>query len=235
MESYWKLIENYVPFHHLYYRINLFEELQQVTEFSPAETRLPQAHHVNLSLIRSFIPLSGTDGKLRAVKYLGSPERHEERSSMVFHPFTNLAINTRHPHRGFLCGSVQGWHGYPLWCRLTLALRCSPPSCHLHLSPCSPLERAGWASPLSCRDFWSYNGFWLSRSSHHVTFNLLLCHQGRCHLFTWRYELVSVHFPSSQNCAVFLYSSASQLQWVLQGLSHVTHTMSWVFSGVHIL
>lgn len=131
------------PFTILYYCINLFEELQQVTEFSPAETLLPQAHRVNLPLIRSFIPLSGTDGKLRAVKCLGSPERPEERSSMVFHPFPNLAINTRRSHRGFLGGSVQGCHGYPLCCRLTLALRCSPPSCHLHLSPCSPLETAG--------------------------------------------------------------------------------------------
>lgn len=79
------------PFTILYCCINLFKELQQVTEFSPAETLLPQAYHVTLPLIRSFISFSGTDGRLRAVKYLGFPEGLEEWSSMVFHPFTNLA------------------------------------------------------------------------------------------------------------------------------------------------
>lgn len=74
------------PFTVLYYCINLFKELQQVTEFSPAGTLLPQAFAANLALIRSFIPFSRTDGRLRALKYLGFPERPEEWSSMVCIP-----------------------------------------------------------------------------------------------------------------------------------------------------
>lgn len=89
-----------LPFPILYYCIKLLRELQQVTEFSPAETLLPRAHHVNLPLIRSFIPFSGTDGRLRAVKYSGSPGTPEEEPST---PFPKAVV----PIEGS-CGAVPG-------------------------------------------------------------------------------------------------------------------------------
>lgn len=100
----------------------------------------------------------------------------------------------------------QIWHQYQLFpSRLSVMIHVGLtvfpsflllPSFFLHLS--SPMEVLGWAGHLSCKDFWSYNGFWLSRSTHHILFNLLLWYQSRCHLFTRLYEPVSVHFPSSQ-------------------------------------
>lgn len=107
----------------LYYCINLFKELQQVTEFSPAGTLLPQAFAVNLTLIRSFIPLSRTDGRLRALKYLGSPGRPEEWFSMVCTP---SQVQPSIPVLPFEAGCAgPAWMPFLLpvvCCRLLLAL-----------------------------------------------------------------------------------------------------------------
>lgn len=181
----WKVTENLwkimFPFAILYYCTNLFKELHQVTEFSPADTLLPQAYHVNLPLIRSFIPFSGTDGRLRAVKYLGSPERpekHPPRSSNPSQIQSSIPVSPVEafcecPFKGNVdilsaaCGVRQAHFGLTVFpCLLP------PPSSSMYLSSC--MEVMGWAALLSCKDFWSCDGFWLSSSAHHILFNLLL-------------------------------------------------------------
>lgn len=124
------------PFTIPYYCIKLLRELQQVTEFSPAETLLPPAYHVNLPLIRSFIPFSGTDGMLRAVKHSGSPGTPEEESST---PFPRAVM----PIEGS-CGAVPG-QGV---CSL-LPGEC----CRLSLQ-CSHLPQEPWGSAqVTCPSF----------------------------------------------------------------------------------
>lgn len=136
------------PFTILYYCINLFKELHQVTEFSPAETLLP--HHVNLPLLKSFIPFSGTDGRLRAVKYLGSSERPEEHplwsstpsQVQLSIPVIPIEAFCEGPFKGNVdilsaaCGVLQAHVGLMVFPSLLL-----PPSFSLHLS--SPMEVAG--------------------------------------------------------------------------------------------
>lgn len=90
------------------------------------QTLMPQAYAVNLTLIRSFIPFSGTDGRLRAVKYLGSPERPEERSSMVLYPLTIQPSVPVIPFEAVCAGPFKGSMG-------TLSAACGVPQAHVGL------------------------------------------------------------------------------------------------------
>lgn len=225
------------PFTILYCCINLLKELLQAVEFSPAETLLPQAYRVNLPLIGSFIPFSGTDGRLRAVKYLGSPQRLRSsppRSSTSAQILPSMPVI---PVKAFCQSPFKVKRGYPLCCLWSAAGSLWPygvpffllsPSFFLYLS--NPVIVVRWAPPLSCKGFWSYNGFWLSRSTHHVLFNLLLCYQLWCHLFTWLCNLLSVHFPSSQKSALSLQFHTTASMGTARSLWCNTH-----ISGTHIL
>lgn len=87
---------------------------------------MPQAYAVNLTLIRSFIPFSGTDGRLRAVKYLGSPEKPGERSSMVLHPLIIQPSVLVIPFEAVYAGPFKGSMGI-------LSAACGVPQAHVGL------------------------------------------------------------------------------------------------------